>query len=71
MLSQNIKSFALVFNFLKHFGWVLIFQKQLTKEEKFEYFTDNNNKGKQHCSLARADSKVSSKIDPVVIPKEL
>lgn len=50
----------------------MIFQKQLSKEEKCEDFMENSNTGKQHCSLAKADSKISSReVDPVVIPKEL
>lgn len=33
---------------------------------------ENSKMGKQHSSLAKADSKISNKeVDPVVIPKEL
>lgn len=50
----------------------MILQKQLSKEGKCEDFMENSNMGKQHCSLAKADSKKSSKeVDPVVIPREL
>lgn len=50
----------------------MIFQKQLSKEGKCEDFMENSNMGKQRSTLAKADSKISSReTDPVVISKEL
>lgn len=50
----------------------MIFQKQLSKEENCEDFMENSNMRKQHGSLAKTDSKISSReADPIVIPKEL
>lgn len=50
----------------------MIFQKQFSEKGKYEDFMENSKMGKQHSSLAKADSKISNReVDPVVIPKEL
>lgn len=49
----------------------MIFQKQLFWEEKFEDFMDNSKMEKQNCGLEGADSKISSKIYPLLISNEL
>lgn len=49
----------------------MIFPMQFSEKGKCEDFMENSKMGKQHSSLAKADSKISNRVDPVVIPKEL
>lgn len=48
----------------------MVFQKQLFWEEKFEDFMDNSKMEKQNGGLEGADSKISSKIYPLLISNE-
>lgn len=70
--AQQKQSKVYRFQFSKAFQLSQDFPQAALQGRLMEDFMENSNMGKQHSSLAKADSKISSReVDPVVIPKEL